>query len=117
MIQRAAGVLAGGAWCLVGGAIEPHESQPDAVCREFFEEIGGRVRAIERLWQYDRPDGGLRLYWWRCELLDDALTPNPAEVQDWRWCTLAEALALPRLLDSNRTFLSQLGERIAHDGT
>ena len=63
MIRRAPGVLAGGAWCFVGGAIEPGETQPQAVVREFAEEVGGRAQPLRKIWEYTRPDGKLVLHW------------------------------------------------------
>lgn len=105
LIRRAPGIRAGGAWCFVGGAIEPGESQADAVQREFREEVGGRVRPLRKIWEYRRPDGGLLLHWWSAELLDERLTPSAAEVAELRWCTPEEAMQLPGLLDGNREFL------------
>ncbi len=108
MVRRADGVIAPGAWCFVGGAIEPSESEAQAVMREFREEVGGDVRPVRRVWQYTRPDGKLQLYWWLAELVDDRLRANPAEVAELRWCTPDEMEALPQLLESNRLFLSLL---------
>lgn len=54
MIRRTANVLAGGAWCFVGGAIEPGETQRRAVVREFAEELGGRVTPLRKIWEYTR---------------------------------------------------------------
>lgn len=105
VIRRGPGVIVPGAWCFVGGAIEPGESEAAAVAREFREEVGGRVRPVERVWEYVRPDGKLRLFWWRAELLDDALHPNPAEVAELRWLTPAEIKRLPGVLESNLAFL------------
>lgn len=105
VIRRAAGIVAGGAWCFAGGAIEPGESQEAAVVREFREELGATVRPVARVWESLRPDGRLRLHWWQAELLDADLHPNPAEVAEARWCRLDEVAALPNLLDSNRQFL------------
>jgi (d)CTP diphosphatase len=104
-IRRAAGVVVPGAWCFVGGAIETGETEEQAVVREFREEVGGRVRPLHRVWEYVRPDGKLRLFWWRVELLDDELQANAAEVAELRWCTPEEIEALPGLLESNREFL------------
>ena len=109
VIRRAPGTLAEGAWCFVGGAIEPGESQPQTAIREFREEVGGGVRPLRRLWEYTRPDGGLRLYWWLAQLTDDGLVANPAEVAEMRWCTPAELLDLPGLLESNRAFMHAVG--------
>src|SRR5262252_4028980 len=80
MIRRAEGILAGGAWCFVGGGINPGEAQPDAVIREFREEVGGLVRPDRLMWEYWRPDGKLRLYWWLAHLEPGDLTPDPLEV-------------------------------------
>lgn len=109
VIRRAAGVVAPGAWCFVGGAIRAAESQEQAVVREFAEEVGGAVRPIRRLWQYDAPDGTLRLYWWLVEWTGGTLQRNAAEVAELRWCTGPEVAALPGLLASNREFLRVIG--------
>lgn len=112
VIRRAENILAGGAWCFVGGGIEPGESQPDAVVREFLEEVGGHVRPIRKVWEYLRPDGLLRLHWWLAELLSDELTPNAAEVAELRWETPDKILRLPGLLDGNREFLAGMTDRL-----
>jgi 8-oxo-dGTP diphosphatase len=107
VIRRAEGILAGGAWCFVGGGIDAGETQESAVMREFREEVGGQVRPIRKVWEYIRADGRLHLHWWLVELLEDALHPNPHEVAELRWCTAAEILELPNLLESNRQFLAE----------
>jgi len=108
VIRRAPGVPVPGAWCFVGGAIEPGETQAEAVVREFREEVGASVRPVERVWEYERPDGLLRLFWWRAELLNGDLRANPDEVAELRWCTHAEIRQLPHVLDSNLTFLEEV---------
>jgi 8-oxo-dGTP diphosphatase len=113
MIRRAAGVLAGGSWCFVGGAIGPGESQQEAVVREFAEEVGGRARARRKIWEYRRPDGKLRLHWWLVELEDSALQPNPLDVAEVRGCTSDEIEALPRVLKSNLRFIAEVGRALA----
>ncbi len=110
VIRRAPHVIAPGAWCFVGGAILPGESQPDAVVREFREEVSGQVRPVACVWQYEQPDGGLRLYWWLADLLDGSLRANPNEVAELRWCDWQEIRALPGLLASNVQFLDAIGE-------
>ena len=97
----------------MGGAIEPGESQQDAVVREFDEEVGGTVRPLAVIWEYTRPDGGLHLYWWLAELVDDELHVNPAEVAELRWCTPDEIEALPGILDGNVAFLHAVGRALA----
>lgn len=114
LIRRAEGILAGGAWCFVGGGIEPGEPQADALVREFREETGGGIRPLEKVWEYRRPDGKLLLHWWLAELVDDRFRPDPAEVADLRWCDEAGIRALPWVLESNVEFLeSEAGRRIA----
>ncbi len=108
MIQRAAGILAGGAWCFVGGGIEAGETQAEAAGREFAEEVGGEVDPLEKVWEWHRPDGGLVLHWWHCRRRPGALLANPAEVAALGWYDLRGARALPDLLDSNRVFLDSV---------
>lgn len=120
VIRRAAHLLAGGAWCFVGGAIEPSETQEEACVREFAEEVGGCIRPIRKVWEYTRPDGRLRLHWWLAELIDTAngeLCSNPAEVAELRWCSPDDILALPRLLAGNVTFLREVWRTIAEQQT
>lgn len=107
MIQRAANILAGGAWCFVGGGIDPGESQEQAVVREFAEEVGGVVIPTRKVWEYRRPDGRLRLHWWEAEWVDGVLRPNPAEVAEIRWCTPLQIEALPSVLESNLLYLRE----------
>jgi len=109
MIRRAAGILAGGAWCFVGGGIRPGETQAVAVVREFAEEVGGRVIAQRKIWEYRRPDGRLLLHWWLAKLVGDSLTANPEEVAEMRWCTPREIEALPDVLESNIEFIEKRG--------
>lgn len=113
VIRRAAGVVAPDAWCFVGGAIEAGETEPEAVVREFREEVGGAVRPLRRIWNYTRPDGKLHLSWWLAELGSAHLRPDPAEVAELRWCTPAEIAMLPNVLESNRAFLVALGDELS----
>jgi 8-oxo-dGTP pyrophosphatase MutT (NUDIX family) len=112
LIRRAAHILAGGAWCFVGGGIHAGETHAQAAEREFREEVGGAIRPLAKLWEYTRPDGRLRLHWWLVELVEDTLTPNPDEVAELRWCTPDEIEALPGVLESNLAFLRLVGRQL-----
>ena len=114
VVRRAAHIPAGGAWCFVGGALEPGESQEETVIREFREEVAGSVRPVAKIWEYTRPDGRLRLHWWLAELDGSAhLHANPDEVAELRWCTPDEIEALPGILEGNVAFLRAVGRRLA----
>ena len=112
VLRRAAHIPAGGAWCFVGGAIDAGESQAEAVIREFHEEVSGEVQPVAKIWEYNRPDGRLRLHWWLARLTSGELRANPTEVAEIRWCTPDEIEALPGILDGNVTFLREVGRRL-----
>jgi len=110
VIRRSREVVAPGAYCFPGGAIEPGESEEEAVSREIREELGVAIQPLGRLWQSITP-WGVSLAWWDCELAPDApIAPNPAEVESVCWCTPDEMARLPGLLQSNREFLDALAE-------
>ncbi len=108
VIRRAAHILAGGAWCFVGGAIEPGESQAEAVVREFAEEVSGSVSPVRKVWELSLPANRLVLHWWSADLLAGDLAANPQEVDELRWCSLAELRRLPNVLASNLAFVEAL---------
>ncbi|QDU29811.1 8-oxo-dGTP diphosphatase [Anatilimnocola aggregata] len=104
VIRRSQTVRSPGKFCFPGGSIEAGESEEEAVVREFWEELGARITPQRRLWQ-SLTITNVRLAWWLVEMLpDQAITPNPLEVESYRWLTSDEALALPDLLASNRDF-------------
>lgn len=115
VIRRAAHIVAGGAWCFVGGAIDPGETPAEAVVREFREEVGGRVQPLRPVWHYVRPDRSLHLEWWLADLDGQELTPNPAEVAELRWCHPDEIAQLPGILENNLAFLNEVGRRLAEE--
>lgn len=109
VIRRARGVVAPGAYCFPGGAIEPGELEEDALRREFLEEINAAIRPIRRIWE-SRTPWKVHLAWWLGELEPGhAPVPNPAEVESIHWLSAGEMTALSDLLPSNREFLERLG--------
>lgn len=107
VIRRAEAVVAPGAWCLPGGAIEAGESATDALVREIREEVSLSIRPQCEIWQWLREDGRLMLHWWLA-VTDDPMAepvPNPQEVAEARWVTAAEFRALDSVLPTNLLFL------------
>jgi (d)CTP diphosphatase len=108
IIRRSRSVVAPRAFCFPGGAIEPGESEEDALVREIREELGVRVHPIRRVWRSVTP-WNVRLAWWLSRLESNGeLAPNPEEVESVHWCTPGEMAALPGLLPSNHDFLEAL---------
>ncbi len=108
VIRRSPHVVAPWAYCFPGGAIEPGESEEQALVREIREELGTVVHPICRIWQSVTP-WGIPLAWWQGRLEPDApIVPNPAEVASVHWHTPDEMARLPGLLESNLAFLEAL---------
>jgi 8-oxo-dGTP diphosphatase len=105
MIRRSHRVEAPGTYCFPGGAIEAGESEIEALCREFREELGSPIRPLARVWRSVTP-WRVALDWWSACLLDEGpFSPNPDEVESVHWLTPEELRRLPGLLASNRQFL------------
>lgn len=108
LIRRAEGIPSGGWWTPPSGGIEPGETPQQAVVREMREELGLSVEQIAHVWTCPSYDGKWQLYWWLCRTVD-AITPEPAEVAEVRWCTLAEMRQLsPTFPDDLRFFTDVL---------
>jgi 8-oxo-dGTP pyrophosphatase MutT (NUDIX family) len=108
VIRRSQAVRAPGAYCFPGGAIEPGESEPDAVVRELGEELALAARPVRRLWECVTP-WQVHLAWWLAEI-DPAAVPVAylAEVESFQWLAPAAIRNLPNLLASNHHFLDAL---------
>ena len=91
--------------CFPGGAIEPGESEEQAIARELSEELAIAARPIRRVWLSVTP-WNVALAWWLAEIDAEAIPlPNPAEVESFHWLTGGEIRLLPNLLASNLEFL------------
>jgi mutator protein MutT len=106
MIQRAEGIVLGGAWCFPGGGIQADETERQAITREVREEVGLIVRPSERLWTWHRGDGRLTLHWWGAVLIGGELQPDPTEVQATAWLAPDEIRGQDGILPGNLDFLS-----------
>jgi 8-oxo-dGTP pyrophosphatase MutT (NUDIX family) len=104
VIRRGLGVQASGWWTLPSGRVEPGESQAAALAREVREELGIEVTPVAKVWECDTDDGAYRLHWWTAARDSDELHPDRDEVEDPRWLTTAEFLALDPTFIGDREF-------------
>ncbi len=109
LIQRAARVVRGGAWCFPGGHVEPGECSRVAVVRELHEELGLIVEATEKLGHVRVVESGYVLAVWRVRWVSGQITPAPAEIAEARWCSGEEMRAMKPSLASNETVFGMLG--------
>ena len=109
VIRRSKSVIAPGYYCFPGGGIEAGETEPEALRREFLEELALEIEPTEQIWQYTTP-WQVRLSWWLAERVDsEQPIANPDEVESVHWFTLAEIYKLGnRGLPSNRAFLDAI---------
>jgi mutator protein MutT len=107
-IRRSNTVLAPNKVCFPGGAIEPGESQHDAVVRETREELGIDVRPLKQCWRHDFADKPLTLWGWIAEFLSGEITPDPNEVAETLWLSGREAIDHPDAIATNRDFIACL---------
>ena len=110
MIQRAAGLVRAGYWCLSGGHVEPGETSRDAVIRELAEEPGLVVEPVQRL-------GSLRVHTsrryilavWRVRVVSGEMVINQKEIAAVAWLDGDEIRRLSPALASNLDVLKLLG--------
>ena len=108
LIRRGPDVVAPGMYCFPGGGIEGDESEPEALVREFREELGVEIIPVRPIWKSVAP-WKVRLSWWLADLPGDAeLNPNPAEVASVHWFAPDEIADLSDSLPSNFEFLAAL---------
>ncbi len=108
VIRRSRLVAAPRMICFPGGGVEAGESDSQAVCREFREELSAEITSVRQIWS-NQTASGILLSWWEAHLRpDQALRPNPAEVEEVFWASVAELIRLPDLLPTNQEFLRVL---------
>ena len=100
LITRGNSVLLGrgptwpeGMYSLLAGFIEPGETIEAAVRREVFEESGIRVGEVGYLASQPWPFPASLMIGCRGEAMTDAITIDPAELQDARWVSREELVS------------------------
>jgi len=96
-------------WSLPKGKLDPGESFEEAALREVWEEAGLRCRLLHELTpaQY-RVRAGLKFVrYWLMEVVEDTGFAPDDEVDELRWATPDEALALLRY-DHDRELVAGL---------
>ncbi len=119
-LRRSAGAALGESWQIVHGRIEPGERAPQTALRELREETG--LRPL-RLWQLESPntfymasaDQILLCPVFVAEVAADAVVRLNHEHSDYRWESLAEALAT-LMWPGERRALRELADEILSAG-
>ena len=83
-------------WSLPKGKLDPGESFQEAALREIEEETGLRCRLEEELEPAHYLSRGLPkiVRWWRMTVVEDLGIDPDEEVDELRWLTPGEAVAL-----------------------
>lgn len=109
--RRSAPAELAGYWELPGGKVEPGETAPEALVREWREELGVEVRPLGRLPGQWPVSGGHVLHVWLATLRSGE--PRPLQDHDeLRWLAPAAAGGL-RWLDADRPAVRAVCERVA----
>ena len=111
MTRRAAAIPYPNLWCFPGGGIEAGEDEVTALKREWREELGTSIEAVRKIGSYaiTTPAGRFPLHWYFVTSDEDVFQPNPQEVAEVKWISVADVLNLPDLIGSNRSMLASLG--------
>ena len=105
VIRRSQTVRAPGMLCFPGGALEPDESEEEALLREIQEEIGLVVRPV-RLLHISTTPWHVEIRWWLAEADELKFVLHPGEVESIHWLTPMDLLAMHGVLESNLAFLA-----------
>ena len=106
--QRADHKPAAGYWTQVSGKLESGESEQEAVVREAMEELGCRVRPLEKLQELPSANGRYRLHYWRTEILEGEPSTCNDEINELRWVTVAELREMEPVFQEDIQLFQQL---------
>jgi 8-oxo-dGTP diphosphatase len=108
--QRASHKPAAGYWTQLSGKIEAGESQQQTVVREANEEIGCRVRAVEKLREAPSVNGQYLLHYWRAEIIEGEPVICDDELTELRWVTALELQLLSPVFQEDVDLMYALGK-------
>jgi 8-oxo-dGTP pyrophosphatase MutT (NUDIX family) len=111
LIKRAKRGEAEDYWCPITGAIEPGETQEQAVIREASEEMGVTVAPIEKIWECYTEDKQYVLHWWSVRLVDDRITMNPDEVKDYQWVSYEQMKYIEKMFTADLNFFEEASKQ------
>lgn len=112
LIKRAKKGEAENYWCPITGAVEPGETQAQAVIREAEEEMGLDVKPLKKIWQCYTEDKQYLIHWWSAEQLNATITPDPAEVKEYCWVTFTEMQQLDKMFKADLFFFKKNADGI-----
>ena len=112
LIKRAKKGEAEDYWCPITGAVEPGESQEQAVVREAREELGIVVEPIKKVWECYTDNKDYSLHWWQTHLVEENINVNPDEVKDYYWARIEEMQNLGKMFDADMHFFQTIGRTL-----
>lgn len=113
LIKRAKRGQAEDYWCPVTGAVEPGETQAQAVVREAQEEMGLEVCPVSKVWQCYTQDKRYLIHWWSAELISEYIRVNTSEVKEYRWLHYRDMQKLDKMFREDLHFFKLISARLA----
>lgn len=81
---------AAGYWCPVSGRVKAGETQPEALEREVMEEVGLKVKALEKVAEISTHDAKFLLHFWTTEIISGTASITSNEATEFSWVTIAQ---------------------------
>nr|WP_166174997.1 NAD(+) diphosphatase [Altererythrobacter segetis] len=104
----------GRSYSALAGFVEPGETIEEAVAREVFEEAGVRVRDVSYITSQPWPFPSQLMIACHAHADDDALTLDPAEIEDAQWFTREQVVEAFEKGHDSPTFVPPFPLAVAH---
>jgi 8-oxo-dGTP pyrophosphatase MutT (NUDIX family) len=112
LIQRAKKGEAEDYWCPITGAVEPGETQEQAVIREAREEMGIVVDPVEKVWECPTDNNDYLLHWWFVRMKNQDIVPSQDEVKAFEWVTVQQMDQIKKMFEPDRHFFRITGRAL-----